>query len=251
MSSKTIGNLKCEHGNICLDNGEGWSVCRDCGEILEPVYLYNHSYVNKQTANESRITKNKQEEKNATFLNQRKEEIDLITTLCEKWHFPNYIINNTKNLYLSLIQNKQNKLRYHKKNIFAFAFYKTLISNNCSHSIHEICHLFGITSLKIFSKIGFEHKFELPPNIKDFLNRFCSNLELNFQQRKDIFKILQNIKFPANLRPETVCAIIILHYHEKNNLKLKKKEIAKNCEITYQTLMKNYYKYKHIFISLL
>ena len=107
--------------------------------------------------------------------------------------------------------------------------------------------LFDVKSLKIFSQLGFEHQLELPPNITDFLTRFCINLNFSFQQKKEIFKIFKSIKLPPNLKPETICGLVILHYHNIHKTNWNKKEIAKRCEITYQTLLKNYCKFKNLF----
>lgn len=247
MSSSTNCLLGGNHENICEDNGEGNSVCTDCGVILEPVYFYSKKYLNEQTDDETNLCKNMRERKSEVLLQHRKKETDLIEKLQEKWCFPHYIISETLLLFSKLIKTNK-KSRYHKKTIFAFAFHKTLINNNCSHSLYELCSLFEIRSLKVFSKLAFEHQLELPPNITDFFNRFCVNLEFSFLEQKKIFYLLEKVKKVANVKPETICAITILHYHNTYKTKWNKKDIAKRCEITYQTLIKNYKKFKNHFL---
>ena len=244
MSSETNKTLKCNHLNILDDNGEGNTVCITCGLVLEPIYSYNQTYITTNTEDEKYITKDGSNKEKEKLLVQRKNEIELIKTLQELWHFPPHVITQTINLFLKIAKNKK---QLHKKTHFAFAFYKSLFDNKCSHSINEICYLFGISSIKTFSKIAFHEEIEFPPNISDFLDRFCSYLEFNFKQRQKIFNILQKIKFPPNIKPETICALIILHYHKKEKTKWNAKEIAHRCEITYQTLQKNYSNFKHIF----
>ena len=244
MSSSTDKNLKCDHVSIQEDNGEGNSVCVNCGLILEVVYSYNQTYIHQNTGSEKDISEKNLNKDKEILLKRRKNEIELIKQLQELWHFPKNVITKTITLFLKLAQGKT---QLHKKSHFAFAFYKTLIDNKCSHSINEICYLFDISSIKTFSKLAFREQIELPPNISDFLSRFCSNLEFNFKQKQKIFSIFKNIKLPPNIKPETICALIILHYHKEEKTKWNTKEIANRCEITYQTLQKNYSNFKNIF----
>ena len=248
MSRNTTTKFGCDHKNICEDNGEGSSVCTDCGQILEPVYFYSKKYIDKQTDCEKNLSNNEMNTKNKVLLEQRKNEIDIIKKLQIKWCFPKKIINETYSLFLKLLYNKPKKTRYQKKTVFVFAFYKTLIDNGNSHSLYELCCLFEISSLKLFSQLGFEHQLELPPNITDFFNRFCVSLEFSFLEKKKIFQLLQKVKKIANIKPETICAITILHYHNTFKTKWDKKDIATRCEITYQTLIKNYKKFKNHFL---
>jgi transcription initiation factor TFIIIB Brf1 subunit/transcription initiation factor TFIIB len=248
MSRDTTAKFGCDHRNICEDNGEGSSVCTDCGQILEPVYFYSKKYIDKQTDCEKNLFGDERSTKNKVLLKQRKNEIDIINELQIKWCFPKNVIDETYSLFFHLINTKHKKTRYQKKNIFVFAFHKTLINNNNSHSLYELCNLFEISSLKLFSQLGFEHQLELPPNITDFFNRFCINLEFSFLEKKKIFPLLEKVKKIANIKPETICAITILHYHNTYETKWSKKDIATRCEITYQTLIKNYKKFKKHFL---
>ncbi len=246
MSSNSDVHLKCPHLCILSDNDEGNAVCTECGEVLDAAYGCSQTYIQSQTSSEKELYNGKINK----MLDQRKEEIELIKTLEEKWFFPPAVISSTIELFLELIERKQLnviKVGCYKKTIFAFAFYKSLSKHNCSRSISEICNLFDITSLKKFSQLGFEKEIELPLNVTDFLNRFCSNLEFNFKERKNILQILQNIKLLPDIKTETICALIILHYHYTNSTKWSTKEIAIKCEITYQTMIKNYSYFKHIF----
>ena len=141
MSSTTVDFVKCNHENICEDNGEGASVCIDCGIIQEPVYLYSKKYLNEQTDCGKDLCKNVNTQEREVLLKNRQTQIDLINKLQEKWCFPNYVIDETIKLF-SILINKNKKIRYHKKTIFALAFHKALINNNCSHSLYELCRSF-------------------------------------------------------------------------------------------------------------
>ena len=248
MHSEATEYLKCSHENIQDDNGEGNSVCLECGQVLDDIYTYNHTYVTNQT--EKELYLNNKNEIHTKNLKLRSAEIELVKTLKDKWFFPNIVIEDTIELFLQLCNTEKEEKNIHcfKKTLFAFAFFKALEKQNCSHSISEICILFDIPSIKYLSKLGFTEKIEMQNNIFDFLNRFSNNLNLNFKQKKQVFHTLKNMKkIPPNIKPETICGLIILNHHLKEPLNCSLKSIAKNCEISYQTLVKNHKKHKNIF----
>ncbi len=246
MFTNSSLDIECPHLNILSDNSEGGSVCLECGQVLECIYTCNQKYISEQTEKEKNL-ENEEEDK---ILKQRQSEIELIKTLQDKWFFPYCVIEETSQLFLKLIE-KDTNIKCYRKTLFAFAFYKTLLNYKCSHSISEICFLFDLTSIKIFTQIAEKCGIKLEHNIEDFLNRFCSNLEFDFKQRKKVFMTLKtiNINLPPNIRPETICGIILLDFHYKNPTKWSTKEISEKCEISYQTLIKNYALFKNIFID--
>ena len=251
MLTNTNNDFKCDHLNIYEDNGEGSSVCAECGQTLEPTYACDWSYINKQTIEETFITGSDKISANEKILQKQQNEIELIKNLHDKWHFPYQVIEDTKNYFLKLIHQikRKQKMQFDKKTIFAFAFQIVLSKHNCSHSIYEICNLFQITSLKQFSKLGFELQIELKPNFEDFLNRFSSNLNLSFHDKQKLLVKLKALKLPPNLRPETICALLIYNFFLQNKKPTNDiaKHIAFNCEISQQTLLNNYKKFKHLY----
>ena len=235
----------CIHSNVINDNGEGNTVCLDCGVILDIVYSYSSKYVNNQTQIESNI-----EQTETEYIRQRKEEVDLIKTLKDLWHFPKQVIADTIHMYLKILKKRKREKRMKnvfKKKIFAFCFYKSLLSHNCSKSIEEICLLFDIVNIKTFSQLGFEENIELNCNMNDFLTRFCTNLNFSFKEKQQINNYLNKIQSISNLQPKTICSIAILHYHYINGSNWNTRDIANNCEISYQSMIKNYKQWKFMF----
>ncbi len=227
----------CSHESVLEDNAEGSSVCLLCGQILDPLYSFEPHYVRQQTESEKLLQQGQL--KNNIYLKHRKDEIDLITTLRDLWHFPQEVIHNTLTLYVSLVKKNEEKSMYRKK-IFAFAFYKTLLDFNCSHSIDEICLLFDIVNIKTFSQFALQQNIELNCNLSDFLQRFSTNLELAFSEIKLIKSYLDKLQNVPNVQPKTLCSVAILHFHYMHGTKWKTQQIANHCEVTYPTMIKNY-----------
>ena len=105
MHSESNEYLKCSHENIQEDNGEGNSVCLECGQVLDNIYTYNHTYLTAQTEKETYLhNRNEIDTKN---LKLRSMEIELVKTLKDKWFFPNIVIKDTINLFLKFCDSKQ------------------------------------------------------------------------------------------------------------------------------------------------
>ena len=232
--------MNCIHTNVIDDNGDGFSVCLDCGLTLDIVYS---QYKNNGTEIEGNLEQ-------VEFIRHRKEEVDLIKTLKDIWHFPEQVINDTIDLYLKLLEKRRKEKRkknIFKKKLFAFCFYKSLLNHNCSNSIEEICLLFDIVNVKTFSQIAFEENIEIDCNIYDLLTRFCTNLKFTFKEKQEINNYLKKIQNRTNLQSKTLCSIAILHYHYINGTNWNTKDIANNCEISYQSMVKNYNQFKMMF----
>ncbi len=229
-------NNACLHESVLEDNNDGYTVCLICGQVLDQVYLCDTHYAKLQTQSENLLQT--EQLKCNKYLKHRKQEIDLIATLLDLWHFPNKVIDDTLRLYVSLI--KENKKSLYKKKIFAFAFYKSLLKNNCSRSIEEICLLFDIPNIKTFSQFAMEQNIELTCNLNDFLQRFSNNLEFTFSEIKLIKSYLSKLEKVPNLQPKTLCSIAILHFHYLHGTKWSTQDIANRCEVTYQTMTRNY-----------
>ncbi len=239
MANKT--NSQCLHESVLDNNGEGSAVCLKCGQILDPIYLFSSQYVRDQTESD-KFLENKHD------LKHREDDIELITTLCDLWHFPKQVINDTIELYVFLLKRNENNKCMYKRKIFAFAFYKTLLSHHCSRSIDEICLLFNIVNVKTFSQFAMEQNIELHYNLDDFFQRFTTNLEFTFEEKKIIKSYLNKLQNVPNLQPKTLCSLAILHFHYTKKSSHSTQHIANQCGLTYQTMMKNYKYCKHLLL---
>lgn len=183
-----------------------------------------------------------------------------ISRNCKKHGIPNMIINEANSLYKVISMTKITR-GSNRKGIIASCVYFACKINKVPRSTNEIAVVFNISvpvmtkGCKKFQEIMQMNKVDLNRihkihstetiTIDDFIDRFCSKLELSEQdicEIKDIAKMATIYNLINENTPPSMAAGCIFLYIKLNELDIHKKVISDICKISEVTINKCYKK---------
>jgi transcription initiation factor TFIIB len=179
-----------------------------------------------------------------------------ITEKCNKAGLPPIIIKEAHSLYNIISQNKISR-GGNRIGLITACVYFACVDCKVGRSVNEIAEIFQIKNTiltkgcKSFKEIMYQNKNMSRVNtyktvgVEDFLDRFCSKLELNNEDIESIKKIAKVCKERGlvceNTPPSMASGCIYLYLKSKNILK-DKKVLAGVCKISEVTINKCYKK---------
>jgi transcription initiation factor TFIIB len=175
-----------------------------------------------------------------------------ITEKCNKAGLPPIIIKEAHSLYNIISQNKISR-GGNRIGLITACVYFACVDCKVGRSVNEIAEIFQIKNTiltkgcKSFKEIMYQNKNMSRVNtyktvgVEDFLDRFCSKLELNNEDIESIKKIAKVCKERGlvceNTPPSMASGCIYLYLKSKNILK-DKKVLAGVCKISEVTINK-------------
>ena len=182
---------------------------------------------------------------------------DEITRLSRKGNIPQSIITEAHSLY-KITSNAKISRGANRKGIIASCLYFACKINKVPRSTSEIADIFEIDhkimskGCKKFQEIMQLNKVDIyrinetkSINLYDFIDRFCSNLNLSDNDITNIKKISENsvkLNLVYENTPPSMAAGCIFLYIKYYKLSILKKEISDICKISEVTINKCYKK---------
>ena len=180
-----------------------------------------------------------------------------ISRICKKSNLPIIIINEANSLY-KIVSSTKISRGANRSGIIAACVYFSCKINNVPRSPNEIASIFDLKipvmtkGCKKFQEIMQLNKVNinrihqaLTITMDDFIDRFCSKLELtkeDINQIKDISKMAQFYNLINENTPPSMAAGCIYLYIKDNELPIHKKEISDICKISEVTINKCFKK---------
>jgi transcription initiation factor TFIIIB Brf1 subunit/transcription initiation factor TFIIB len=211
MSGACAGDFssnQCLHKETVEDEREGFEVCTLCGLVLQQ--LFGNASPAKQT-----------EEKNVLVYN-------FLLDTCAHAHIPNFIADYA-NSYFNKIYKKAKSRKTTDIAIAAYCLYETLSRHQIPRTPQEIEQYTNIkesTLWLIETVINSKHTHDHP---LDYVERFCSLLELPYEHMKIIYGICGNMFGHGGRRPQCVVAAVIYLYCKEQKIHLPLKNICETC----------------------
>lgn len=119
-----------------------------------------------------------------------------------------------------------------KRIIMAYSLYETLARLKIPRTANEIAYFTECTTTSLFkieSRLKLSSTFSDPA---DFVSRFGSYLNLSYQDIRIIRRMTKNMYWMGDAKPNSIVAIAIQLYCEKNNIRISLKEICEKCDIS-------------------
>ena len=180
-----------------------------------------------------------------------------ISRICKKSNLPIIIINEANSLY-KIVSSTKISRGANRLGIIAACVYFSCKINNVPRSPNEIASIFDLKipvmtkGCKKFQEIMQLNKVNINRihqavtiTMDDFIDRFCSKLELtkeDINQIKDISKMAQFYNLINENTPPSMAAGCIYLYIKDNELIIHKKEISDICKISEVTINKCFKK---------
>ena len=220
-SGRNIPGDTCLHQQTVDDDREGHSVCLLCGLVLEQLYQ-------QQDRRETLIQ---------TSPEKMREEEDpvckFLLDVAAHAEIPKSVISYAMS-YLKKIQYQLmwHEPRFSDKTLASYALYETLSRNSISRTAEEIAFF---TQCKLTKLWAVESALNLKDTLNhplDYVERFCTLLDLEFQEMKTIRGIVGNMFGWGGIRPQCVVAVVIYLYCKELNKKLSLVKICEMCDVS-------------------
>jgi len=226
-NSKNNQGNDCPHSETIDDDREGECVCLQCGLVLEPVYQ------NQQCGSISYEDPQHNTQEIHCFL----QDVGAHAEICQS------MLESAKTYYLKIKdQLAENRLKKFKdKELAAYAIYETLCRHHVPRTVKEIEYFTRIGSSTLFdieSLLNVKETFNEP---LDYVDRFCTLLELPFWDTKIIRGIIFNLSEQEKLkdvRPQCVVALAIHLYCKEKKIKLGISKISEICDVSSANIYK-------------
>lgn len=180
-----------------------------------------------------------------------------ISRTCNKANISKKIINESNSLYKIISITKISR-GSNRKGIIAACVYFSCKINGVPRSPNEIAEIFGLSipimtkGCKKFQEIMQMNKVDINRihiadtiNMDDFIDRFCSKLNLSLDDIiiiKDISKMTQLYNLVNENTPPSMAAGCIYLYVKNENISITKKDISLVCKISEVTINKCFKK---------
>jgi transcription initiation factor TFIIIB Brf1 subunit/transcription initiation factor TFIIB len=176
-----------------------------------------------------------------------------IADVCKRGHINEKIVDESKSIYKH-ISSKKISRGSNRKGIIAACVFMACKNEGCPRSSKEISKIFDCDSkiitkgIKNVNEILRVHK--LTSRVKsdrvdsiDLITRFCNNISLNMEQIKEIIIVAEKFtdKYYTDLSsctPGSLAASFIYYYVSNNDIKISKKVISENTNISVVTIQK-------------
>ena len=183
-----------------------------------------------------------------------------ISTICKKNNLPAIIISEANSLY-KIVSSTKISRGSNRKGIISACVYFSCKINSVPRSTSEIASMFSITisvmsrGCKKFQEIMQMNKLDINRInkadticIDDFIDRFCSKLNLSnedIDNIKSISSLAQLYKLVNENTPPSMAGGCIYLYIKLSQINIHKKEISDICKISEVTINKCYLKIKN------
>ena len=206
----------CFHENICEDGAD--IVCQECGLVLDCSYSTNSFAI----------------EHREQFC--KTEEEDLLLTLRDLWHFSERVIQDCRTLFFKL--QKKCAGQFSRRELLAYALYNNLIKYEYGYMPEEVLSKFNIKKSNAILRISQFTCEDRLPNVDDFIDRFATFFDFNFQDKKKMraYSYVRDMKNRFNWQPKTEAVIIIFLYSTSVKRDLTLKKITEECVISYHNV---------------
>jgi transcription initiation factor TFIIIB Brf1 subunit/transcription initiation factor TFIIB len=213
-NSKPAGSGNdCSHPRSIDDPTEGTCVCIDCGLVLDQLYFENYNFQNER------------HDFSEIFL--------FIKDVCGNACLPDNIISYTHTYFKKLKSDSYiNERKFSDKTIASYALYETLSRHKLPYTANEIEYFTG-TACKLLWKVeDCLHFTEMLNNPQDFVDRYCSSLDIDFYNSKIIKGIVGNMYGLGDIRPSCVVAAVIYLYCKEIKLQMSMKAVCEACFVS-------------------
>lgn len=224
-------SIDCSHERIFEDVHEGSSTCLDCNRVVE-----DHLFYVSNVQSESRYV-------SQSFFS-------ILYDLKELWQLTDNIVQETQEKYKhickELSQKESSKRLFKKKELLAFAFYITLMRNDCTRLPEEIVCVFELQKMTSLFRIGELVDECCLPSTESFIQRYASIFNFTYAEKRKLLKINSEFSIEASIQPMTKAVIIIFCYSELTDKKLTLKYITDKCFISYMNVKRFLKSYPEI-----
>lgn len=186
----------CSHQNI-ITSPEDEYVCTDCGVVLGVDFCLP-------------------QETCPPIHEGKKQEICQLEDICQNFHLPYCLIESTHRTFQNLSGQSSMRKKYKHREILALAFVRQLYSEQIVRSPEELAAYFDINYKKM-RMIYREVTEGLDISITSLLNKFCAELNIPFQEMKNIEEEARKLEKISCSRLETVTTAAI-YAHAKGKI---------------------------------
>jgi len=146
---------------------------------------------------------------------------------------PDNIISYTHSYFKSLKNDSHVKeKKFADKTIASYALYETLSRHKLPYTANEIEYFTGTPCKMLWKVENCLHFSEMLNNPQDFVDRYCSSLDLDFYKTKIIKGIVGNMYGLGDIRPSCVVAAVIYLYCKELGLQMPMKTVCEACFVS-------------------
>lgn len=222
-TSITSNEEKCAHRNKIDDEATADEICYDCGLVLGRILTSSWS-------------------ENEVF--HKREESDVfnfIQDVCHNGHFSSDIADRAYSTYKKTKKKiKTRKIKVTNRAMAAFAIYKVMEKLDIPRTFDEIEAITGVPQNKIWKVASLslelstkeETSTEKPSHPTNYVERYCSALNIDYYECKIIKIIVGNMFGFGSYKPSSLVAAVIRLYSLEKKKPLSLKQIAEVCGIS-------------------
>lgn len=204
------------HRQTIDDDREGHSVCIQCGLVLQPIYQHSASVVFFPAA-----------------YKQQDPVLNFLLDVAAHAEIQRFIIDSSLSYFHKIkIQLQEHKPRFTDLVLASYALYETLSRNHISRTAQEIEFF---TQIKLAKLWAVESALNLKDTLNhplDYVERFCSLLDIEFHEMKIIRGIVGNMFGLGGIRPQCVVAVVIYLRCKETKQKMSLVKICEACDVS-------------------
>lgn len=214
---QTVSEDICTHLRTIEDDHTSDVICLCCGLVLDKLYLYeSNTFFTGECIPDVKFLKIKQ----------------FILDVCENMCINRYISDLSFELFKKIyLLEKCSKINH--EHLAAYAIYDVLNNENCPRTAQEISYFTNVPLKKIFqieSNILQDNNLSNPEN---FVERFCSLLNLKYADHKDVRVLMDEIsKYVGNIKSACLVATAICIHIKNKQYDIKIKDVCKHCNVS-------------------
>jgi transcription initiation factor TFIIIB Brf1 subunit/transcription initiation factor TFIIB len=203
----------CPHSRSIDDVVEGTCVCTDCGLVLSQLYFDNYQFENEKS----------------DFY----EILLFLKDVCGNACMPENIVCYAHTYFQKLKKDTYIKeKKFNDKILASYALYETLSRHKIPYTANEIEYFTGTPCKMLWKVENCLHFTEMLNNPQDFVDRYCSSLELDFYSTKIIKGIVGNMYGLGDIRPSSVVAAVIYLYCKELGFPMSMKTVCEACFVS-------------------
>jgi transcription initiation factor TFIIIB Brf1 subunit/transcription initiation factor TFIIB len=230
--NQPVSSNECAHSQTVDDDQEGTTVCLNCCRVLDQLYFCNYEIGNG----------------NGIDLYTSKDFCDsfiFLKDVCANSMIPYNMVSYAHD-YFKVLKNNHliSGKNFSNKVIASYALYETLSNHSISRSAREIELITGTKCASLWKVENCLNLEEIIGNPEDFVERYCTALDIDFFKMKIIKGIVSNMsQFNdvwgfGGIRPDSIVAAVIYLYCKEINFKISMKSVCQVCSVSYGNIYK-------------
>lgn len=220
-SSRDLQGDVCPHQQTVDDDREGSCVCLQCGLVLEAIY--QQPWRQEERDSSEVFSSSGQSDQIKTFLLDVAAHAEISACIVE------YTYTYFKKIKRQL---ENHTPKFTERVLASYALYETLSRNKFSRTVQEISFFTTCSLSKLWAVESALNLKETLNHPLDYVERFCSLLDIKYHEMKIIRGIVGNMFGWGGIRPQCVVAVVIHLYCKETKNKLPLLRICEVCDVS-------------------